>query len=475
MDSADNTKTYKWLIFIFIHEIMEYKSESQKLLKEISKYIDDNSDNVKIIVLLDSIQFRAPNNEYCYHYSLREYYRKEGKTKFTYRKLTYRHHGIDLYESEAWKPIFSYVFKTFPSEKKILVTWTHGKGFGLDLRRADELEINSLNVQSSGTVVEIKNTIQFVNKNLLDKKKLYSGEFKCGKEQKNEMLPIESDVVSPCRKANVVWMQEIHDVLTQALPGDLMIDILLMVNCNMQMADNGFILKNKVKYLVAPQSVFPYYGYNYLRLFNLLRRHPNIPNKLLVRKITEDYILKYSTELAEGIDIVSESTVFCNKLKYYDELSTLINNLSDYLKLRIEEPEFLSMFIKIRKERINDVSKLGLGLVDLGLLIECLADTPSPFQYQFKVFLDRYKSIRKRIVKSSFVGEFFTLSDKFDTSRYSQRGISIYFPADTDITMETTKSLCAYYDPEVVNKFAQNSTWDDFLQHYLEKAKALTV
>jgi hypothetical protein len=455
-----------WLIVFFIHEIMEYRSQSNKLLDEIKGFLDDGGGSVKIIVLLDDVELISPSEDYKYTYSIREYSQSEDGIGLTYTEI--KPAAIDLSNRNAWKDAFIYIFSHYEAQKRILITWSHGKGFGLDYNTAKELKIEGLSEYSPDNLIETKNTIHFASNSILDQKKISSPDFHAGKIQESDFSSFESSKIMPCGKANIIWIQEIADILSSSLPQHKKLDILMMVNCNMQMIDNGFILKDKVHYLIAPESVFPYYGYNYKRLFNLLRKYPGITNKLLARKITEDFLIKYMYELKAGIDIVQESTIFTNNLKYYDHLLILLNDISETLTIYIKESkEFLIVLSNIRSKSLKDTSKFGLGLVDLGLLLKCLSKSNTPYQYQLKIFYNRYKALARKIIKSKFVGENFTLTDKYDSSKYGIKGVSIYFPKNDKELMLNPVSLCAYYDANTLNQFAKSSTWDNFLQDYL--------
>ena len=130
---------YQWLVFIFIHEIIEYKKETQKILDEIREnFFIINENAVKLIVLVDEVTFDPVIRQIKFEYKLLEFRKKQGSGKPEIVQI--KPEGIDLTNRNAWRQIFSFVYNEYNAEKNILLTWSHGNGFGINVEKPTENE-----------------------------------------------------------------------------------------------------------------------------------------------------------------------------------------------------------------------------------------------------------------------------------------------------------------------------------------------
>jgi len=444
---------YQWLVFIFIHEIIEYKMNTKEILNEISdNFFIVNENAVKLIVLVDEVKFDHVTRKISFEYNLMEFCKKQGTGKP--QIVSINPEGIDLKSRNAWKQIFGFVYKEYSADRNILITWSHGNGFGINVEKPDDPQETIRVVNNSQFIVEKDQASEKAD--LL--RRFGDNSF----SDLNEFVIVPGEQMRKCRITNIVWMQDLANTLRDAIPGKR-IDALLMVNCNMQTVDNAIILSDKVDYLVAPQSVSAYYGLNYKRIFSLLRRHPLIPNSLLVKNILQDYIEKYHYELNNGREILKEDSLFCNKLDDGHNLLVLINELSESLieinKVRTKKDRL----IDLRSTKLRDTSKLGLELIDLGLLLKLLEKEFGKEYPAFKNYVERYNEINLKMVIAKYIGSNYVLQDAYDNAKFGQSGLSIYFPTDKKTFENNLSVSCVYYNQPTMSQFAKLSLWDNFL------------
>ncbi|MCW3105696.1 MAG: hypothetical protein JWQ09_202 [Segetibacter sp.] len=446
---------YKWLVFFFVHEIMQYTHETEKLMKEISNSIIVREKGIKVVVLFDSVS-KGSDGKYLFEYACREFYKRADVLPDYRNPLP---SSIDLSKRNAWKEVFQFVFNNFPAEKRILLTWSHGNGFGIgyDGNAADQGPINDFSVTS--------NDVYFVDKECICPAAIPNVLVGDKFIEQEDFFAFPKKTYPPCVKLNLLWMQSLANTLKLSLPANEKIDLLMMVNCNMQLIDNAVILSDTVKYLVGAESVFAACGYNYVRLLSVLQRHSDINNRALCKTIVKDYVDKYLFEIPQGRELIKDNSLFANKLSHANLFLSLVNKLALALIKLIKDPAIKAIINTIRTTKLNDTSTLGTGFVDLGLFIKLLAkDIPLP--NELKIYHGYYKTLLQKTVKAKHIGDNYLLEDEYRKRRYGLSGFSIYFPLNKSAFDDDRTVICAYYDVTTLGRFAIRSKWDEFLSQY---------
>lgn len=459
----------KWLLFFFIHEIMDFYQICIDLVTEIKSYSGAAEEDIKIFILLDKVS-KNEEGKYVFEPELKELYMdSHAPNNYSERNPLPDIIMDDPDKYNKWKRIFEYVYMTFPSERKILFTWSHGKGFGINA------DFNAAAPHDCKKELIVKsNDILFISKEYIENGSNISFEQLSSGNNINQFTPFiptaRENVVS-CNKLNIIWVQELADVLKKSLPVGEKIDFLLMVNCNMQTVDNNIILSEKVKYLVAPESLFPYYGYNYHGLLRLIRNHLDIPDELIPKTIVRDFVRKFVFDLPLQNDLLNNYTVFVNRLGYADMFLFIINKLANTLIELIDNPEMVRLINQIRVQNIQVTTGMEeIQLVDLGLLLKLLSEK-IPEHDEFSMYHQYYKNLISMVVKAKFVGDNFTIADKYREQKFCQSGVSIFFPSTVELFENSTLALCSYYNRITRSKFAELSRWDDFLKIYFSRLK----
>ena len=144
------------------------------------------------------------------------------------------------------------------------------------------------------------------------------------------------------------------------------------------MFEVGWALKDWVDVYAAPQTVVPFSGINYIKLFEALLNIDDSPNALrpsvqIARNITENFLPKYieaemkrkkedkdkkDKDKKEDIIIrdvdVRQISISVNDLRNYDKISEIINQLGDFLIKKLQSPAEKKYFL----ERIDIAKKL---------------------------------------------------------------------------------------------------------------------
>lgn len=109
------------------------------------------------------------------------------------------------------------------------------------------------------------------------------------------------------------------------------IDILLINSCYLQTFENNFFLKDIANTVIAPQTSFPFLGYNFEHLFNFLENLPaNASNALIAKSITAEFLKKYKTEPYKTLLEKYYNDPDLADLDYISQVSFSAINLTNY-------------------------------------------------------------------------------------------------------------------------------------------------
>lgn len=480
-------KKYDWLIIVFIHEIEFGITEAEKFRLEIEQFPPGSN---KILMIRDfrSQQQSEGRLRVYFHMELFELAADENN-RGRFVKIDPAEAGLNLSGKDNWKKAFAYFFNLYNKQasRRLLLTWSHGAGFGIN--KEDNTDLKNVYLkflrrfkdnlpEPPGDVWQVRNTqtapdtvpVWVTENNLVVTDVLESlpgvpapGTFTAA-DKLNIITTAQSGAV--CKNLEILWIWELAAVLESVLEGR-QVDILLMMNCNMQLFDTGYMLRKAVKYLVAPETQMTWFGYAYDKLFYQLSAKPQTATKAVLRKIRKDYIRKYK-DSPEASQFLHTTTVFINRLKYYDKLLKLFEKSLDSL-MPLLNADHILQFKKMRYGGIHSVTELGYtnsyDLIDMGLwLTECCNNFTEA--ESLGGIVRQYGVLIKKIVYRKFIGNYFREHDKGDEPKYGLTGISLYFPEQAPFTTLDNKwGDCAYYSTDTLpSPFTSKTTWDDFVR-----------
>jgi|GEM_PF-1279763 len=456
---------YDWLIVFFVHEISEDLPQSDEMYKIVEK--TGCGDNNAVLLIKDAI---SPDNDtLTFNYSLSISKLEKIMDGEGYHFVEVSDFHFNNKEKNSWKKAFQYVFANYFSERKMLITFSHGAAFGID-RNTDPIGRAR---PGTGRIVPVNNRRYILNKGDLSHlskrgwapaaKDLYQ------ENQNSNTVYIQKKDTDPiCKALEILWISDLADALDKYL-FDSDIDVMLMVNCFMQLFDNGYLLSGKVKYMVAPEGEMWASGYDYEKLLITLRDQPSIANKTLVRKIVKDYESMYTRQ--GNTDYLRQTTLFANDLKYYGIALRGFETFVDRIKEDIQRS--FELFQQIREKEIRNVSgSPSYPLIDAGVWISLVAEK-FPSTQNMKEFQEWFRNLHKKIVVARFIGQDFLDADKKDTSKYGYSGISLYFPTNFQQLSEQEVAWCAYFDRSLSSKFNKRSSWSKFLNIYFRLSQSI--
>ncbi len=400
--------------------------------------------------------------------------------------------SIDPQLPDAWKQAFDFVFSKYAgkAKRKALLSWSHGAGFGINkedspiIREKRDKFVFSFKPDivpaSEKEIVVVRNNMLFTIDQGEEIKKFH---FNVGDEAGLKKLSALDDLrlraaKEPpfvCKNLEIVWIWELRDVIKKSLGKDKL-EFILMMNCNMQLFDTGYILKEVTKYLVAPETKMYWFGYAYDKLFETFEKNPTISTRNLLSSIVTDYVKKYEND-PEAKQYLEASTLFINRLANYHSLLRILGkSLTHTLPLMQENS--IETFRQIRTKHMESVTETdqvnSYDMVDMGNWFRMLSKTfRTSIQLRYIHF--QYKIRLRRIVYKKFIGSLYLEHDQAHEKKYGISGISLYFPEEQPFSSsENVWGNCAYYSKDILpSPFTKVSNWDEFIKKYYSFSQPL--
>jgi len=251
------------------------------------------------------------------------------------------------------------------------------------------------------------------------------------------------------------------------------LDVLAMINCNINLFDFGYVLRDTVKYLVAPESNIELSGYNYKKIFFTLNKQPDISEKKLAALFVNSYRNKeYSHSiLALKKEATINKAIFCNNLIFYGRYAVLLDSLALHLTHLLVSPENLISLQKTRAKTDEVPGSTHSLMIDMHAFFYYLKEeftSDSKIQKLYRVA----NILIQRIVIAKY-------SSTEKINRINSRiqllnGFSICFPKDKNVSIEDMFYLDYIKDnSEFCTLFSKNHIWDNFLEAFYEKEPSL--
>jgi hypothetical protein len=281
----------------------------------------------------------------------------------------------------------------------------------------------------------------------------------------------------------MLWISELEEAFKSAF-GRQKVALLLMCNCYMQTFDIGWVLRKRVKYLVAPEGIFQAHGYSYQGILSNINANTKISVSQLVKTIKPDFIDKWKKLVKGELELSRVTVVITKPGKYqltqilFNVISMILNNLSKYDVSRI---------IATRQEKIfnatNDPTEKApmtfkIDMIDLSYFLRYIQKLlPRHYLLNFLIWL--FLKSKKKVLEDLYIGEAYK---KFDNSKEQPRkfgieGISIFFPHSIETSNLTDIANCAYFgkpkmgflnDANPSDEFLEGSSWNKFLRKVIE-------
>ena len=310
---------------------------------------------------------------------------------------------FDITEEEYLRNFFKEkILIPYNAMRYLLFTWDHGNGFGI-----------------------------------------FSGPGQ-GSADEREVDIITSNVEKP-----VLTMDELSQAIQWSMDSRK-IDLIIMMNCNMQVFDTGYALRNQAKYLVAPESAMRFSDYDYSAIFLNLAKNPEISAK----KMSAWVIKSFKKNEPTRSSLYKVSIAACN-LRYFDRLAIALNGLAVLMKKRLPND-----FCTFRKE-FKDSKVSGPNLIDLYSLLANLQKTGGAEE---QLLITYIFSLQKKIIYKKFMGGAFAPPD--ENGYKTHHGISVLTPVSKSAPESVTKHMKDFLS----NTSFQKTLWGELISFliYLE-------
>jgi len=377
--------------------------------------------------------------------------------------------------------IFEDVAAKFPSQRVMLFTWDHGSGFGVF--EADP-ESSSISGELSITEIEtlIRNTegvrkprFLITNNKIAQLKQSSTGDLTASPTHEPNAIRLYPEVNTYLQDSEVrestdiLTNEELSRAIISGFKGQK-VDILVMVNCFMQMVETGYSLKNCVDYLVACETGFWAYGFDYQSIFLQLNQDPDTDTKF-IGKLFVDTIENTYRRINE-LKLLNSVVVSTCNLKYADLVSDYINefvrlvnsNIQRYYplikKARKKVPEISSLIFK----RKSDIfAPFPIFIVDIMYLLFLLSNENDEIKRVFQTISN--DAVYNKYIVARRIGSDFE-TDNMNVEEIN--GFSIYFPQfKKDAIGKEYYRYFYKHNAKFEIEFSKKTLWSQFLSVYL--------
>src|SRR4030095_1501073 len=132
------------------------------------------------------------------------------------------------------------------------------------------------------------------------------------------------------RRNKFLTAEEFADIIQKGFRGE-MINVYIANNCWTNMFETGYALRNCIEVYVASQSIVPFAGVDYGKLFDRMEENPELDTVELARRITDTFLARYSDgSCATAFQKVRpdmnprQFSISANNLKTYDGIFGVI-------------------------------------------------------------------------------------------------------------------------------------------------------
>jgi hypothetical protein len=237
--------------------------------------------------------------------------------------------------------------------------------------------------------------------NLLDEPNLGDYAWEQINDDDYEMILKRTQLLTPSQLANVLKTSFVEidedNEISKAIP----INVFIANNCFSNMFEAGYVLRDNVEVYAASQSIVPFAGVNYGKLFESLDDYPDQDMEELALNITDSFLPRYTEGgFAKAFKIqrpdlnVRDFSISVNVLKYYENFYAIIDDLAKHLLEQLRDKDTRENYLEkidIAREFCGDLAQ-GVGFIDFtNFFVELI-----------KSFQDKNPGILKKIYKEFF-------------------------------------------------------------------------
>jgi len=462
----DTANYFDWMFIIFIHEANGLTDKWNDIVTAIEKA--GPGTNNGIFLIRDSLTITpSPNGTATNTFNMSiSQLQPDAKYGYCFKHLPV---VFDANSRVAWKKAFEYLFTNFRSKRKILSCLSHGAAFGIDVDHvpgnAQKLEI-------------VRNPYYFLDKKDIDG--IVSSRHWAPADERKKQFVLDGRIpkengANVCQSLEILWMSDLADVLRDFLKGDR-IDLLVLNNCYVQSFDTGFVLKDNVDYIVAPEGAMNAVAFDFLSLLAHISAPASagIPGAELARNVIKDYIaFNQTTELEYFLD---RQAVFANDVSRYSVVMSLLGEMLDILEAAAAaSPGIIGILMDIQDNQVAYVSSPEgfytdnyLDMIDAFQWVEMVM-TRLDSLFRSTSLAARFADVKKNLVLAGKVGDQLLYDDGCSKLKYGYSGVSIFFPACADIKDLEILPWCAYFGDQIPSQW--QARWKSFLNKYYKSCK----
>ena len=449
------------VIFLISAESSDTRIFSELLMQDLLQ--TKSNTEVAIIVIQDTVDPRLDDNnnlKLCWQIEYDEQQQKKIKTPVP--QINFRNLG----SSEDLTDVLNKIKSNFEAERYILFNWGHGFGFGIFNNKDKEnnkLRAN-INVENNIRAVDLANEspANFI-KIISSKKPQQSNFLQLAQFNSNTLLNDGIDInqiniqeINP-DETDMLTMEELNVAIEQSITK---VGVLLMLNCWMQSLETAYSLRSTVEYLVAPETVFNWNGYDYVKIIDVIIDDPYISNEKIAEIAVDSVPDKYrNLQRPESLSEVVLSAVCVEGC--VERVAGFVNELSQSIMSYDIEG-----IADLKKTRRNVLHELSHEYIEEGKL-------PIYFTDLFTALKNvvTHEGILKNLkdeIEKKYVGKRILIGDKFNKDgNKTAYGFSVYFPND-DFYIDKSQYYKKFYlnnSPKQIS-FAKNNNWGGFIQAF---------
>ncbi|MBS1598392.1 MAG: hypothetical protein JST75_09200 [Bacteroidetes bacterium] len=269
-------------------------------------------------------------------------------------------------------------------------------------------------------------------------------------------------------KPNMLTVTEIKEALSSL---GKKTDLIIMMNCFMQMIETGYELCEQVDYLVAPESVDFFKGYDYNRILNEIVKNPEISAKSLATIAVKTIETRFESDL-EWKKCLNELVVSSADLGVCNNLIEILNTAFSEILSEVEDRFDI---ISLLRTHCIDFSK-GYLCDDKGNVDSSVLDFYIDLLYFLALLneigivsdptFNQVKESYSSYIFASFVGNNFE-NEFFRSKTRLGNGFSIFHPNFKNDFSDTDYYEYFYQSGRIK---MSKTLWGDYLSAYKKKS-----
>jgi hypothetical protein len=355
-------------------------------------------------------------------------------------QLHYCFQDFDIRKPEDVKKVLEkQILQRFRSKKNILFTWDHGSVYGIFKKGI--VEDGPLKIK------EFENDFSLVNvikENII-------------KDNEVDIQPRAG-----MEKKDMLTIHELKETIKEVFKSTKL-DILVMMNCYMQVFDTGFELRNQVRYLIAPETYIYMNGYNYQAFLKKLNYDPKISSKKIAKLIVSSFKTKYIDNIRLKDEILNSVTISLFDLAYFERIAHLLNSIAIILYDFLEDEDKFDIIKESRNKCGYIPYTLRFFITDMKFFFQNLSTRLNDKRTNKKI--DSIQRLFNLSLKKIHVGrKISNISNPIET-----KGISIFFPEYSNQIKSMLYDEFVNENKPEATEFVKSNKWDQFVLAFAKK------